>query len=116
MITFKQGEVILVPFPFSDQTITKQRPAVIVSSNEYNAKRADVIIAAITSNITAIWFGDYRLKDWKEAGLLKPSAVKASLATIEKGLIIRKLGILTQKDFKGLNQSLIQIFSISKSK
>lgn len=56
MITFKQGEVILVPFPFSDQTITKQRPAVIVSSNEYNAKRADVIIAAITSNITAWQF------------------------------------------------------------
>ena len=109
MTTFKQGEVILVPFPFSNQTTTKQRPAVIVSSNEYNSKRADVIIAAITSSINAIWLGDYRLRDWKEAGLLKPSVVKASLATIQKDLIRRNLGTLTQTDFDGLTQSLIKI-------
>ncbi|MFH1860460.1 MAG: type II toxin-antitoxin system PemK/MazF family toxin [bacterium] len=55
MTTFRQGEIVLVPFPFTDQTTVKQRPAVIVSSNEYNLSREDVIIAAITSVVNIIW-------------------------------------------------------------
>lgn len=43
------GEVVLVPFPFTDQSGTKKRPAVIVSSGGYNANRHDLIIMAITS-------------------------------------------------------------------
>jgi len=34
MINYKRGDVILVPFPFSDQTTIKKRPAVIISSNQ----------------------------------------------------------------------------------
>jgi mRNA interferase MazF len=36
MTRYNKGDVILVPFPFSDQTTTKKRPAVIISSNTYN--------------------------------------------------------------------------------
>jgi len=35
---------------------------------------------------------------WKEAGLLKPSVLKPLLATIEKGLVLRKLGRLGEED------------------
>ena len=43
------GDVVLVPFPFTDQSGTKKRPAVIVSSNGYNTNRRDlIIIMAIT--------------------------------------------------------------------
>jgi len=45
------GEVVLVPFPFTDQSGAKKRPAVIVSSNHYNASRRDLIIMAITSQV-----------------------------------------------------------------
>ncbi|MFZ1643162.1 MAG: hypothetical protein WAV07_17370 [Candidatus Contendobacter sp.] len=30
------GDVILVPFPFTDQSATKQRPTVVISSSRYN--------------------------------------------------------------------------------
>ena len=54
------GEVILVPFPFTDQTGLKKRPAVIVSSAEYNAQRRDVVIMAITSQVrTRPAFGEF---------------------------------------------------------
>ena len=36
MTPYDKGDVILVPFPFSDQTTSKKRPAVIISSNKYN--------------------------------------------------------------------------------
>jgi mRNA interferase MazF len=45
---FAFGEVLLVPFPFTDQQGIKQRPAVVVSSRAYNVNRPDVLIMAIT--------------------------------------------------------------------
>ena len=36
MTTYNKGDIVLVPFPFSDQTATKKRPAVIISSDRYN--------------------------------------------------------------------------------
>lgn len=40
------GDVVLVPFPFTDQSTTKNRPAVVVSSSAYNANRPDIVVAA----------------------------------------------------------------------
>ncbi len=53
MTSFEFGDVVLVPFPFTDQSTTKKRPAVVVSSRPYNAERPDVIIMAITSQVRA---------------------------------------------------------------
>ncbi|MFN6463580.1 MAG: type II toxin-antitoxin system PemK/MazF family toxin [Nostoc sp. DedVER02] len=36
MTNYEFGDVVLVPFPFTDQTTTKKRPAVVVSSNSIN--------------------------------------------------------------------------------
>jgi mRNA-degrading endonuclease toxin of MazEF toxin-antitoxin module len=41
MTAYERGDVVLVPFPFSDQTTTKKRPAVIISSNTYNNVSSD---------------------------------------------------------------------------
>ena len=48
MTTYERGNVILVPFPFSNQTTAKKRPAVIISSNAYNSTSSDIVIMAIT--------------------------------------------------------------------
>jgi mRNA-degrading endonuclease toxin of MazEF toxin-antitoxin module len=47
--SFEFGDIVLVPFPFTDQRATKKRPAVVVSSVVYNASRPDLIVLAITS-------------------------------------------------------------------
>jgi mRNA interferase MazF len=46
---FSFGDVVLVPFPFTDQSGTKKRPAVVDSSHGYKASRRDIVIMAITS-------------------------------------------------------------------
>ena len=43
------GDVVLVPFPFTDQSGTKKRPAVVVSSAAYQAQRRDLVIMAVTT-------------------------------------------------------------------
>ncbi len=49
--SYSFGDVVLVPFPFTDQSASKKRPAVIVSADEYQRRRPDVIVMAVTSQI-----------------------------------------------------------------
>ncbi|HBB98499.1 MAG TPA: type II toxin-antitoxin system PemK/MazF family toxin [Blastocatellia bacterium] len=105
--TYSFGDVVLVPFPFTDQTTTKKRPAVVVSSNGYNTARPDVVLMAVTGHLSTLpRIGEVVITEWKEAGLLKASTIKPILTTIEKPLIIRTLGQLKQPDTLSLRDSL----------
>ena len=107
MTHFEFGDVVLVPFPFTDQSATKKRPAVVISSQAYNTERPDLIIMAVTSQIkpTAI-IGEVIMQGWQVAGLLKPSAIKPVITTIEKSLVIRTMGKLKDNDRIALQESL----------
>ena len=71
---FQRSDVVLVPFPFSDLSTTKVRPAVVVSSSLYHATEPDLLLAALTSKVaTATGPFDYLLSDWRTAGLRHPS-------------------------------------------
>jgi mRNA interferase MazF len=50
-MAFQRGDIVLVPFPFTDLTRPKVRPAVVVSSLLFNSTSPDVILAAISSRI-----------------------------------------------------------------
>lgn len=103
MTAYNFGDIILVPFPFTDQTNTKKRPAVIVSSPKYNIGRADLIIMAITSRLHQVdKLGEVLVNDWQKAGLIKPSVFKPILATIENTLVLKQLGSLQKEDRKTL--------------
>ena len=79
---FSFGDVVLVPFPFTDQTGTKKRPAVIVSSHGYNASRRDIVIMAITSQVRqSLGLGEAMVGDWQGAGLIKASVLKPVLTS-----------------------------------
>jgi mRNA interferase MazF len=104
------GDVVLVPFPFTDQSGGKKRPAVIVSSADYQARRRDLVIMAITSQVRPRpAFAEFNVVAWKTAGLIAPSAVKPVLATIEKRLVLKTLGQLQPADIRSLRTSLDQI-------
>jgi mRNA interferase MazF len=104
---FDFGDVVLVPFPFTSHTATKRRPAVVISSSGYNLARPDVIVMAITSQVRPTpSFGEVWIDEWQAAGLLKPSAIKPVLATLEQALVLRKLGSLGVQDKSALKQTI----------
>ncbi len=110
MTGFEFGDVVLVPFPFTDQTATKKRPAVVVNSLAYHQHRPDLIVMAVTSQVQpAPALGDVPVSEWRHAGLLKPSVVKPVLTTIEARLVIKKLGRLHEADAGALKQALAVI-------
>ena len=99
MTSYDFGDIVLVPFPFTDQSGVKKRPAVIVSSAAYNAARLDLILMAVTSRARPVTtFGELAISEWQKAGLLKVSVIKPVMATVEKRLIIRQLGRLESAD------------------
>jgi mRNA interferase MazF len=114
MTAYSFGDVVLVPFPFTDQTGSKKRPAVVVSSSAYHQSRVDLILMAITSEVrTPGRFGEATISGWKEAGLLKPSALKPVLFTMERLLTLRTLGQLGEPDRTVLRRTLAAILEVS---
>ena len=115
MTTYNKGDIVLVPFPFTDQTATKKRPAVIISStdNSYNNTSSDIVIMAITSktdkNLTT---GECLINNWQNAGLLKPSVIKPAISTIEQTLVLKKLGRLSQKDLILMENTLVEFLDL----
>lgn len=108
MYSFKKWEVILVPFPFTDLTTNKKRPALIISHNDYN-KSENLVIALITSNIRDS-YEDYKIVKWTEAGLPKESVIKMKFATVDKSIIVRKLGKLKKEDIDSFRTKLLAFF------
>ena len=104
------GDIVLVPFPFTDQTTTKKRPAIVISCAAHNSTRPDIILMAVTSQLRATAaLGEVWLTEWQAAGLLKPSTAKPVIATIERSLVIKKLGSLATTDETKLRVAVRQI-------
>jgi mRNA interferase MazF len=104
---YEFGSIVLVPFPFTDQSASKRRPAVIVSNRAYNRARPDVVVMAVTSQLRpAPALGEVWISDWQPAGLLRPSAAKPVFATIEQRLVIRQLGVLQTADQAALKKAI----------
>ena len=113
MTRYHKGDVILVPFPFSDQTTTKKRPSVIISSDTYNNISQDIFIMAITSQTrNPIGIGEFLIEDWQNAGLLKSSAVKSAISTIEQRLVLKILGKFSPKDLSTLEKALKELLDL----
>lgn len=107
---FKFGDVVLVTFPFTDQTGQKQRPATVISSTAYHRQRPDVILLAITSQVRPKpAFGEALVQDWQGAGLLKPSVLKPVLFTAEKAIVRKTLGRLQAADQQALRKIIAAI-------
>jgi len=114
MTHYKKGEIVLVPFPFSDRSKMKKRPAVVISSDDYNKQSYDIIIMAITSRISKKpQTGECIITDWNRCGLLKPSVIKPAVTTIENTIVIRTLGTLSTNDNNSVNETIRLLLGLS---
>lgn len=110
MTSYSFGEVLLVPFPFTNQATTKKRPTVVISSNAYNQQKPDLILMAITSQIKMpLPLGEHLITEWAAAGLLKPSVIKPIITSLEKPLVLKSLGHLQTVDQHSLETILQQV-------
>jgi mRNA interferase MazF len=81
---FLPGEVVKVPFPYTDRSTRQRRPALIVSSPDLQRRHGLSWVLMITSAANRGWEGDVDIDDITLAGLPAPSVVRtAKIATID---------------------------------
>ena len=103
-----KGDVVVVPFPFSDLSVMKKRPAVLVATLQGD----DVICCQITSEAR---FDNYSINlgndDFKEGGLQVASMISPNrIFTADKSIISYKVGMLKEKKVKEIEEILVKIF------
>ncbi|MEK6818542.1 MAG: type II toxin-antitoxin system PemK/MazF family toxin [Nanoarchaeota archaeon] len=107
---FQQRELVLLPYPFSDQGGSKVRPAIIVSNDNFNKRCEDCVLVPLTTVIKDEPFSLILNQDSLESGkLLKQSRIRIDkIFTIKKNLIIMKIGKINDKTLEKIK------FEISK--
>jgi mRNA interferase MazF len=103
-----KGDIILIPFPFTDLTGIKLRPAVILIVTNY-----DLTVSFITTQIKWRESTDIELLPSKKSGIKKVSLIRLSkIATVDKSLAVGKLGELQQVKMSELNLKLKQLLQL----
>lgn len=112
-VTYKQREIVLTKFPFSNLMDYKVRPVLVLSKDSYNRKYADVIVCAITSNLEESDYGLTITTESLEEGHLKmDSKVRVDAVTnIEQAIILKKIGKVKQAVFSKVLSRLNSLFS-----
>ena len=110
-IQYEQGEIIIVPFTFSNLSIIKQRPVLVLSKKEYNNKTEDIITCGITSNIkNELYSILIDNKNLTIGQIPVQSRIKVDkLFTVHQNIIRKKLGKLNEETFKKVIEELIKL-------
>ena len=112
MTAYNTGDVLLVPYPFDERAGSRKRPVVVISSEEFNEATNDLIVAQVTSRVSAPSRpGDITIVSWREANLPAPAMVRSRLATLETSSVLRRLGSLTEEDLNRAQSALGDLIS-----
>ncbi len=96
---FEPYDVVIVPFPFTDKLAVKRRPALIISGHSFNDDcHNHLILTMITTAKNSEWSSDIQLHDWQIANLTVPCKVRFKLFTLDKRLVLHRLGSLSSTD------------------
>ena len=111
---FDAGDVIIVPFPFTDRNATKNRPALVLSDPvAFNAPAGHSVMAMITSQANPPWPLDCPIGDLVAAGLPAPSRVRFKLFTLDHRLVRGEIGRLAPADIALVRAGLSDLLGVS---
>lgn len=114
----KQGEILLIPIPFSDLSSSKRRPVIVLSNEDYNSKTDDIIVAAITSNILSKEYSVLISSDDLVEGNLKvDSCIRADkIYTLSKNIVIKKFGKVNSDIMSKLEDKVKKLIKLNGNK
>ena len=108
---YKQGDILLIPIPFTDLTSSKKRPVLVLSNNDQNSKTDDIIVAAITSNIIS---KDYSIfitsSDLLKGNLKVDSCIRVDkIYTLAQNIVIKKFGEVNDDIMNGVKNKINEL-------
>ncbi len=90
----EQGDIVLIPIPFTDLSSQKRRPVVVISNDAYNRKTADIVVVAMTSNPEAADYSFAITSSDLEKGMLnRPGKVRVDkIYTLSQSIVVKTFG------------------------
>lgn len=109
---YNQGDILLIPIPFTDLTTTTQRPVLVLSNDQYNQNTDDLLVAAITSQLKDL---DYSVvintNDLVSGELKMMSAIRADkLYTLSNQIVRKKFGSVHKNTLESTIEKINNLF------
>lgn len=110
---YKQGDIVLIPVPFTDLSLNKKRPVLVLSNANYNLKSMDIVVVAITSNISekeySVLFAN---NDMIDGSIKLTSCIRADkIYTLSKAIVIKKIGAVKTQVIDNVIEKIMQWLS-----
>ncbi len=110
-----QGDILLIPIPFSDLKAHKKRPVLVLSNSDYNSYNQDILVAAITSNLEQ---KEYTITltsgDLDEGDLKYESVIRADkIYCLSQAIVLKKFGAVKKEIMQLTNSEVNRLISIN---
>ncbi len=106
----KKADIVLIPFPFTDLSGNKKRPAVVLTNT-----KEDVTVCFLTTQHLKQLEYDLLIQPSDSNGLKKVSIIKLNkIATLDKELVIGRIGTLEDHYIDLLNENLIKMLKLKE--
>ena len=109
----EQGDILLVPVPFTDLSSQKRRPVIVISNNTYNRKTQDLVVVAVTSNPEET---DYSLSltssDLEKGALKRASRIRADkIYTLSQSIVLQNFGRVNSTTLDRIRKTLQELIA-----
>ena len=112
---YNQGDILLIPIPFSDLKTNKKRPVLVLSNSDYNSNNQDIVVAAITSNLEQ---KEYSITitsgDLDEGELKYESVIRADkIYSLSQAIVLKKFGAVKKEVMKLTNSEINRLINVN---
>ena len=93
----RQGDIVLIPVPFTDLSSQRRRPVIVISNDTYNRKTEDIVVVAMTSNPASVEYSfTIDSSDLKQGKLNRPGKIRVDkIYTLSQSIVFKTFGRVT---------------------
>lgn len=104
----KQGDIVLIPVPFTDLSSQKRRPVIVILNDDYNQATQDIVAVALTSNPEETTHSfTITNTDLTRGALKRPSRVRVDkIYTLAQNIIVKNFGAVNGKTLEKIRDVL----------
>lgn len=100
---YKKYDIVVVPFPFVDSPLSKPRPAVVLSDENFQKRNHHIHLGMVTTSKNTHWKDDVFLSEKEKTGLSCDSYFRPKIFTLHEDIIKRKIGEVCEKDHQKIH-------------
>ena len=107
----KQGDILLIPIPFTDLSSQKRRPVIVISNDQYNRKTSDIVVVAMTSNPQVTEYSlSITSSDLVEGALNRPGKIRVDkIYTLSQTIVAKTFGQVDDKTLSRIRRRLVNL-------